>query len=963
MKQIHIRRFLSLLLAALTLWAAAVTAGSDSAAAALQQLRQGSRLPQQALRWELGDFFGLDSLSAVTVMTLAQSPLLLAGRSTVAALLSAGVTRDPPEPAAPESPNTPSPSADPSLTDGLTFADNGVPAQTTAPTSSKGYTVVNGVYLKNSSGTELDADALSDGSFAAQLTDDGPQVLIVHSHGSEAYTMPAGQEYTPTGSFRTDNDACNVVRVGDEIAAALSERGISVLHDRTLHDVPDYNDAYPHSLASVEDYMEKYPSLAFVLDVHRDAVSDADGNQYKLVSAEEPHAAQMSFIMGNAYDGWQENLKLAIAIQQNLSADYPTLMRPITVLNYRYNQFVSPGAMLLEVGAAGNSLDEALYNDRRSWFAFWVAVNLVNNYFFFIGQVVFLAIYFICKLSTRDFRLTAEKFGLLAFESLLGAAMGSILLVPAVLSILQNPRTIDLSSGWGFLTYSKVQQYLAILVSWIMPPDSPYLTSIWSEGVIKWTSMSAYLPLCSLAGAVAYWKAKRGDSKKRIVGTCAVFALVPILNSAFYALNSSYYARWYYMPVLVLAAMTVNALEDHNTDLDSPARGISWLMIATVAFAVVPVQDSDTGSWSFGVLKNPGQYCAVLGFGLLGLLLYRYLCQKWRGDSRFAQRMTAAVLAFAFLFSVVHIGIGKFGQWYTDSDLVKQDTNALLLKNDLPEGDYRVDTYKIHDNIGMWLDKSCLQYFGSTAAPSILSFYPALGVKRDVRSEPELSNYALRGLLSVEYLITTPEKQTDFENEADDGWEYAFAKDGYAVYRNTNYVPMGFAYDYYLTQTEYEETAKATRANLLMRALVLTDEDAAVYGKYLTHLPEGRREELYYESYVQDCRERRATAASVFQMNNSGFHAEITLEKENLVFFSVPYDDGFTAYVNGQEADIVEVDEGLMAVLCPAGENSIDFVYQPDGIRLSRALTLGGIVVWLAYTAYFVWRKRRTKRA
>ena len=109
-----------------------------------------------------------------------------------------------------------------------------------------------------------------------------------------------------------------------------------------------------------------------------------------------------------------------------------------------------------------------------------------------------------------------------------------------------------------------------------------------------------------------------------------------------------------------------------------------------------------------------------------------------------------------------------------------------------------------------------------------------------MRSEPELSNYALRGLLSVEYLITTPEKQTDFENEADDGWEYAFAKDGYAVYRNTNYVPMGFAYDYYLTQTEYEETAKATRANLLMRALVLTDEDAAVYGK-VPHPSAGRQ--------------------------------------------------------------------------------------------------------------------------
>ena len=626
-----------------------------------------------------------------------------------------------------------------------------------------------------------------------------------------------------------------------------------------------------------------------------------------------------------------------------------------TVYNVFFNHFVDVVALFPYLLW---SLDEALYNDRRSWFAFWVAVNLVNNYFFFIGQVVFLAIYFICKLSTRDFRLTAKKFGLLAFESLLGAAMGSILLVPAVLSILQNPRTIDLSSGWGFLTYSKVQQYLAILVSWIMPPDSPYLTSIWSEGVIKWTSMSAYLPLCSLAGAVAYWKAKCGDSKKRIVGTCAVFALVPILNSAFYALNSSYYARWYYMPVLVLAAMTVNALEDHNTDLDSPARGISWLMIATVAFAVVPVQDSDTGSWSFGVLKNPGQYCAVLGFGLLGLLLYRYLCQKWRGDSRFAQRMTAAVLAFAFLFSVVHIGIGKFGQWYTDSDLVKQDTNALLLKNDLSEGDYRVDTYKIHDNIGMWLDKSCLQYFGSTAAPSILSFYPALGVKRDVRSEPEIANYALRGLLSVEYLITTPEKRESFEDEADAGWTYLADVDGYALYHNDNYVPMGFTYDYYVTKATYEASVKTLRSNLLMRALVLEDEDVAQYGQYLTELPDAMLDDLHYDSYTQDCADRRAHSCSVFQMNNAGFHAEITLDKANLVFFSVPYDDGFTAYVNGEKADILQVDEGLMAVLCPAGASSIDFVYQAAGLSASRVVTAVAIPVWVVYVACFVRRKR-----
>ena len=627
------------------------------------------------------------------------------------------------------------------------------------------------------------------------------------------------------------------------------------------------------------------------------------------------------------------------------------------VYNVFFNHFVDVVALFPYLLWA---LDEAIYEDRHGLFAFWVAVNLLNNYFFFVGQVIFLCIYFVCKLTAKDFRLTARKFGHLLWESVLGVAMGCLLLFPAVLSLLQNPRTIDLSSGWGFLTYAKVQQYLAILLSWILPPDSPYLTSVWSEGVIKWTSMTAYLPLCSLAGAMAYWRSRKADSKKRIVAVCAVCALVPVLNSAFYALNSSYYARWYYMPTLILAAMTVNALEDPDIDLDAPARGIGWIMLATLVFAVVPVRDDTTETWSFGVLKNPGQFFAVLGFGLLGLMLYRVLCSKWRQDSRFAQRMTAAVLVFACAFTMVHIGIGKFGQWHTDSDLVEQDKNALLLKNDLPEGDYRIDTYKIHDNIGMWLDKSCLQYFGSTAAPSILSFYPGLGVKRDVRSEPEITNYALRGLLSVEYLITTPEKRESFEDEADEGWTYLADVDGYTLYHNDNYVPMGFTYDYYVTEATYQTSIKTLRSNLLMRALVLTDEDVAQYGKYLTELSEDMLNDLHYDSYTQDCADRRAHSCSVFQMNNAGFHAEITLDKPNLVFFSVPYDDGFTAYVNGEKTDILQVDEGLMAVLCPAGASSIDFVYQAAGLSASRVVTAVAIPVWVVYVAYFVRRKRRS---
>ena len=507
-----------------------------------------------------------------------------------------------------------------------------------------------------------------------------------------------------------------------------------------------------------------------------------------------------------------------------------------------------------------------------------------------------------------------------------------------------------------------MQQYLAILLSWVLPPDCPYMLSIWSDGIIKWTSMTAYLPLCSLAGVVAYWRARQGDSKKRIIGVCIVFALVPVLNSTFYALNASYYARWFYMPVLILAAMTVNAWEDPDADLTRPTRSIAFVMIATLAFALVPVQDSSTKEWSLGVLQNPGQYFAVLGFGLGGLAVYYGICKLWRGRRVFARRLLAGVLAFSCVFGIVHIGIGKFGQWNTDSDLVQEYTSALALKEDLPAGDWRIDTYKTHDNLGLWLDKSCLQYFGSTAAPSILSFYPALGVKRDVRSQPELSNYALRGLLSVKYLITTPEHQEQFHEEADDGWEYYDTLDGFVLYENQNYVPMGFTYDYYLTESEYEDTVTVTRSNLLMRALVLSDEDAAAYGQYLTPLPAGETNDLTYERYTQDCADRRASACDVFEMTSAGFHAEADLEKPELMFFSVPYDDGFTAYVNGNETEILRVDEGLMAVLCPAGEVNIDFVYQPDGIKLGKTVTLAALPVFVVYTAYFAWDERKKRK-
>ena len=360
-----LRRLEALALSAGVLWAAAVTAGSDTAAGAAVALWRSC--PLGALQWELGDFWSGDSLSPAAALAIGESPLLLAARPAVAELWSRRQT-DETLPPSEEDETIPQPVEETPLETDIS-TDNGVPAKTLVPTDPTGYTVCGRVYISNSTDHVLSIPDLQE-PFSAVLTGEGPQVLILHTHGSESYTPAAGTEVVWSGDHRTTDNRYNVVRVGDEIARVLGEEGISVLHDRTLYDYPSYSEAYDRSLAAIESYLAQYPSIQFILDVHRDAIADAQGNQYKVISQlEEGTSAQMTLVVGSDGSGlphpdWVENLRLAVAIQEELLRDHPTLMRPMLLRNSRYNQHTAPGALLLEVGAAGNDPEEALLAGR-----------------------------------------------------------------------------------------------------------------------------------------------------------------------------------------------------------------------------------------------------------------------------------------------------------------------------------------------------------------------------------------------------------------------------------------------------------------------------------------------------------------------------------------------------------------------------------------------------------------------
>lgn len=198
-----------------------------------------------------------------------------------------------------------------------------------------------------------------------QLAGDEPTVLILHSHASESYTRQPGQEYAETSDYRTLDLEYNMVAVGDTLAALLEAAGIGVIHDRQIHDYPSYNQAYDNSRRSVESYLEAYPSIRLVLDLHRDAALNADGSQYATsATVDGQKAAQLMLLIGSdpgsgIHPNWEENLALALKMQVVLEKENPGITRRTVLRGCTFHQELSSGMLIVEVGTAGNTLQEA----------------------------------------------------------------------------------------------------------------------------------------------------------------------------------------------------------------------------------------------------------------------------------------------------------------------------------------------------------------------------------------------------------------------------------------------------------------------------------------------------------------------------------------------------------------------------------------------------------------------------
>lgn len=600
------------------------------------------------------------------------------------------------------------------------------------------------------------------------------------------------------------------------------------------------------------------------------------------------------------------------------------------------------------------ALEERVNNDRRGVFALAVGLMAVISYFFFTEEVVFCVLYFIIRCFSKDFKITPRKFFGIAIEAVLGVMLAAFLLLPSVLAILGNPRIAERLLGYDMIVYNDKFRILRIIQSFFMLPDVASRPNLFVSDSAKWSSIAGYLPLFSMAGVLSFMHQKGKHWASKIILACTIIAFVPILNSAFSGLTSSYYARWFFMPILIMAMMTAYSIDNYKIKLQ---YGAFISAIAVVAFAIIgclPSKEDDKLTF-FSLPDYPAAFWGSIMISLAcSVALFGLVCFVKR-DKLFIKKALLMTMAAILVCTGSIIGYGvSIGPY--PGPYIKEGINGKE-NISLPDDQfYRIDISENYDNYAMSWGMPCIRAFQSVVPASIMEFYPTVGVSRDVASRAELTKYALRGLLSVKYYFDyhTEDDKTPFSLA---GFEYYDQQNGFDIYENKHYIPMGFTYDYYMELEKYEGQNKDYNSRLLMKALVLDDTQIERNKDILSELPTSETTKISEEDYLNDCTDRASEACYSFEEDTRGFTAKINLSKGNLVFFSVPYDKGFTATVDGKDAMLEKVSVGFMAVRVPEGDHEIRFNYVPEGLKAGIAITFCGILLLIGYL--YIFRKNK----
>lgn len=651
------------------------------------------------------------------------------------------------------------------------------------------------------------------------------------------------------------------------------------------------------------------------------------------------------------------------------------------------------------------SMERFMSEKKRGLLIISVFLCSVSNYYFFFGMVVFAVIYWVIRMISGSFRFRLSEFLIMLLECVLGLLLAAGLLLPAVLMVLQNDRLSSVMTGWSAILYGKEQIFLNVIQCFFFPPDLPARPVFFPGADVKWSSLGGWLPLFGMVGTVTWLLSeKKGTWLRRLLIVCIFMALVPVLNSAFSMFNTAYYARWFYMPILMMALATAISIEDTEVNWNTSWRWCTFITLAlTVVVGFFPKGLENGKITGFGLYTdaatNPFKYVYQLirrsfdhtvkvdgGYydlrfwitcliAILSLIVVRALIPVIKSKSTsFFKPCIAMICVISAVYSVFFIACGQSHSYDIENVMIKGLIEGKV-ELDIDDDEYaRIDVCDGVDNTGLYLGYPSINFFHSVVSSGITDFYEYIGITRSVASRPSLDYGSLRSLLSVKYLLDpTIDGAKDFVNDKGEteipGYKEVSRDDSYIVYENGNYIPIGFTYDYYMTEEQLNNFGNSHKPDVMLKALLIDDKDIPLFSRYLDDIENdyylknyesGKRSvSLTDASIAADCAARAATSAHSFVYDSKGFTAGISLDRPNYVFFSIPFDDGWTATVNGKKTDIVKVAKGFMAVEAPAGECTIKFSYKTPGLEYGLIISAASLLAAIIYVTAVAVKRRK----
>ncbi len=603
------------------------------------------------------------------------------------------------------------------------------------------------------------------------------------------------------------------------------------------------------------------------------------------------------------------------------------------------------------------ALDEYMENGKRGLVYLTSLICCTVNYYFFAGEVVFCAIYFIVRVLSRSYKINFKKFVWLFLEVLLAILSCAFLLIPTLLCITQNYRTHEYLSGWDNYIFSNSQRYVLIIESFFFPPDIPARPNFAVDSNAKWASVAAWLPLMGTTGVLAFFMKHKKHWLKYLLTVLFVMCLIPILNSAFQLFNHAFYTRWYYMLTLLMSLATIISLDIQDINKLKKAAIYSALAIFAIALPIgLTVETSDQGR-KIGLEKYQDRFWIYVAISLCCVALFIFSLYLMKNKINFTKFIFATLAIIIIIYSTYIISLGTNigsddAKFMNPHCLNPPDSLAELSQEDKY---FRIDSMTNVDNLNMFWDMMGMQAFHSIVPGSIMDFYPSVGVERSVASRPESDTYGIRALLSCKWFFDEIDDDKYFAGKDNSeakmpGWKYYKVLNGCYVWQNEYFIPFGFCYDKYISHSEYNDIAEDKRHLALLKAIVLEDDAVDRNDDILQHTAVN---DFSYtkNDYFSDCKNLQQNCCYDFKIYNSGFSATINVseEKDKLVFFSIPYEKGWSATVNGEEATIEKTNVGFMAVrVNAANENFIKFSYFTPGLKLGTLVSILAVVLFLS---------------